>query len=175
VRGVAVARGSCWPASAGISECEQAIGLARESGDRRQEGRALADLGALLHLAAQLEQALRCYLAAQAIAASLQDALMAGTVQTNLAELYLELGRIDDSMAAARAGIESGEQSGRRVDQANGHRILGDALNGTGRHADARPHWRAALAAYSELGHPRASEVRAKLAERDGLFGEDTE
>lgn len=162
-------------ASAGISECEQAIGLARESGDRRQEGRALADLGALLHLAAQLEQALRCYLAAQAIAASLQDALMAGTVQTNLAELYLELGRIDDSMAAATAGIESGEQSGRRVDQANGHRILGDALNGTGRHADARPHWRAALAAYTELGHPRASEVAAKLAERDGLFGEDTE
>lgn len=154
-------------AADGISECEQAIELARESGDRRLEGRALADLGAMLQLGAQPEQALRCHLAAQAIATSLQDALMAGTVQTNLAELYLELGRIDDAMAAATAGIESGEQSGRLVDQANGHRFLGDALNGTGRHADALSHWRAALAAYQELDDPRASEVVARLAKHD--------
>lgn len=154
-------------ASEAISECEQAIELARESGDRRQEGRALSDLGCLLQLAARPEKALRCYLAAQAIATSLQDDFMAGTVQTNLAELYLELGRIEDSMAAATAGIEIGKQSGRRVDQANGHRILGDALNGTGRRENARTHWRAALAAYQELADARASEVAARLAEHD--------
>jgi hypothetical protein len=56
-------------------------------------------------------------------------------VQVNLARVYLELGRIDDCLAAA-----------------------------TGRHAEACTHWRAALTAYRELGDPQADEVANKLA-----------
>jgi DNA-binding SARP family transcriptional activator/tetratricopeptide (TPR) repeat protein len=147
-----------------IGECERAAAMARESGNLRGEANALSDLGEMYQRVAQPQKALSYHLAAQAIAAQISSPVLTGAVQANLAGVYLELGRDEKAIAAATAAIELNEHSGNRVEQANSHRVLGDALKHAGRSADACSHWRAALAAYRELGDPRAEEMASRLA-----------
>jgi DNA-binding SARP family transcriptional activator/tetratricopeptide (TPR) repeat protein len=146
-----------------VFECEQAAAMARESGDLRNEAHALSDLGEMHQRMAQPEKALGWHLAAQAIAAQILSPILTGAVQSNLASTYLELGRNDEATVAAKAAIELNEKSGNLVEQANAHRVLGDAFGGLGQDAQARSHWRTALAIYRDLGDPQADDVAAKL------------
>lgn len=150
-----------------ISECESAAAMAKQSGNLRGEANALSDLGEMYQRVAQPEKALSYHLAAQAIAAQISSPVLIGAVRSNLAGVYLELGRNEEAIAAATAAIELNEHSHNRVEQGNSHRVLGDALKYAGRPADACSHWRAALAAYQELGDPRAEEMANRLASFD--------
>ena len=146
-----------------IGECEQAVALARKSGNRRTECAALSNLGWYHQAMGRFEQALSYYLPAQAIATE-TGSPAAVMVQANLASLYLELHQFEKSITTATAALEFAEPGSMRVERANAHRILGDALDAIGRHAEASPHWRAALVIFQELGDPQADEVTAKLA-----------
>jgi tetratricopeptide (TPR) repeat protein len=84
-------------------------------------------------------------------------------VRANLAEAYLRLGRFADAMTTATAAIELNEQAGNRTEHAHARAVLGDALDATGDPVLAREHWLAALAAYEELGDPRAAVIRLKV------------
>jgi len=143
-----------------IYEGEKAITVAQESGNRMVECQAWSNLGEMHQRMAQPERALSCLLAALAVVEPLPDVV----VQANLAGVYLELGRIDDCIAAATVAIEHNKHNGDRTAEANAHRILGNALDSIGRHEEARAHWHASLASYNELDDPRADEVAAKLA-----------
>jgi DNA-binding SARP family transcriptional activator/tetratricopeptide (TPR) repeat protein len=147
-----------------ISEFEQAIRLARESGNQQVECGTLGNLGWLYQQIGQPEKALDHYLAAAAATRPGRTIYQDGLLQANLASLYLELGRFEDAVATATIAISLNEESGSRVEQANAHRSLGDALTATGRSDEARSQWRAALAIYRDLGDPQADEVAAKLA-----------
>jgi tetratricopeptide (TPR) repeat protein len=147
-----------------ISEFEQAIRLARESGNQQVECGTLGNLGWLYQQIGQPEKALDHYLAAAAATRPGRTIYQDGLLQANLASLYLELGRFEDAVATATIAISLNEESGSRVEQANAHRSLGDALTATGRSDEARSQRRAALAIYRDLGDPQADEVAAKLA-----------
>jgi DNA-binding SARP family transcriptional activator len=146
-----------------ITEYEQAIAMSRECGDRSSEGRALNNMGWMFQHVAEPERALSLYRAAYAIAAALPEPQLAGTAQANLAGLYLELGRGDDAIAAATTAIEINQRCGHGLELANAHRVLGDALQRLGRDAEAREHWRTALAGYQELHEARAEEMETRL------------
>lgn len=146
-----------------IGEYEQAIALSWECGDRSGEGRALNNMGWMFQHVAEPERALGFYRAAYAIAISLPEPALAGTVQANMAGLYLELGRTDDAIAAATTAIELNERCGHWVELANAHFALGDAFQNLGQDADAREHWQAALDGYQVLGDARAAEVVTRL------------
>jgi DNA-binding SARP family transcriptional activator/tetratricopeptide (TPR) repeat protein len=147
-----------------ISESEQSAALARDSGNRRAECTALSNLGWYYQNMGDLAHALSCYLAAREIVTETPRSPTAVMVRANLAGLYLELDRFEESIATATAAIEFAEPGSMQVEQANAHRILGDALNGTGHPAQARTHWRAAQALYRELGDPQAEQMAARLA-----------
>jgi len=146
-----------------ISECEQAAAMARESGNLRGEAHALSDLGEMHQRMAQPEKSLEYHLEAQAIAARVPSPILIGAVQANVADAYLDVGRTGEAIEAARTAVELNERSGNRMAQADSHRVLGDALRDAGQHAAAARHWRAALAAYQELGDPRAEEMADRL------------
>lgn len=48
---------------------------------------------------------------------------------------------------------------------------LGDTHLAMGNHGSARESWRAALVLLTELGHPDAEQVRARLRARDERLG----
>ena len=146
------------------TECNQATTLVQQSGNQRSVCVTLSNLGWLRWQLKQPEEALQCYLKAQKIIDTMPDSPLSGAVWTNLAGIYLELGRTDDAIITATAAIQITEQCGPLAEQANGHRFLGDALRRTGEFAQARRHWRAALEIYRKIDDPRADEVSARLA-----------
>jgi DNA-binding SARP family transcriptional activator len=150
-------------ATEATSECEESARLAHESGDLRGEGRALNNLGWIYQSLAEPGKALRSYLAARTIAVKLSLTNFSGVVEANLAQVYLQLNRIDDAIATATAAIELNGRSGNTAEVANAHGVIGDALYSTGDEAQARSHWRIALAGYLALGDPRADDLAAKL------------
>lgn len=148
-----------------IAESEQAILIARRGGDERLAGSVLNNLGWMYDQAGQPERALDCFLLALA-AAGTGDPITAGTIQANLADVHVKLGRLDDAIAAAMAALALVAQTGVPLTTADTHRSLGDALDRKGRHEEARTHWRTALALYQELEDPRAVELTVRLGER---------
>jgi DNA-binding SARP family transcriptional activator/tetratricopeptide (TPR) repeat protein len=141
----------------------QAAALARVAGDHTLECRSLCEQGWKHHRLGQLVQALDCYVAARKIAVSLPDSPLGGMVEANFAELYRDLDRADDAIIAATAALANAERSGSLAVGATAHRVLGDVLDSAGQHAPAVSHWRAALAAYHDLGDPLADDVAARL------------
>ena len=85
-----------------IAEGEKAVALAGEADSPTVEFRARIDLGLAYQHTAQPEKALTCYLAARAIETPPLD----GSMEVNLASLYLELGRVREAMTEATAALE---------------------------------------------------------------------
>jgi tetratricopeptide (TPR) repeat protein len=143
-----------------IAEGEKAVALAGEADSPTVEFRARIDLGLAYQHTAQLEKALTCYLAARAIETPPLD----GSMEVNLASLYLELGRVREAMTEATAALEIAAPIGVPAVEAEAHHVLGDALDSLGRHAEAHSHWRAAMLAYRGFGDARADEMTVRLA-----------
>jgi tetratricopeptide (TPR) repeat protein len=137
-----------------------AIGAASRAGDLHAEAWLRLSLFVAYHRLGRSEEGIADL--RRTLAISL-DPHLAGTAQANMAGIHLELGHIDEAIATARTAIELNERCGHRAELANAHGVLGDALQRSGQHAEAREHWRAALAGYEELGDTQAKEMEARL------------
>jgi tetratricopeptide (TPR) repeat protein len=84
-----------------------------------------------------------------------------------LGEANLAAGRPRDAIIDHTAALDVAVDSGDRAPQARAHTGLGQAHQALGDTGRARHHWRQALAIYTDLGMPEATQVRAQLAMLD--------
>ena len=67
------------------------------------------------------------------------------------------------------AALTLAAEAADRYEQARAHDGLGCAYQAEGAMAQARRHWREALARYSDLGAPEADRVRARLSASESV------
>ncbi|MPZ80021.1 MAG: tetratricopeptide repeat protein [Actinophytocola sp.] len=134
-------------------------------GDRAAEAYALNNIGNTHRLAGRLEEATRFQQQARRVA----DLVVDPNLRT---QLYLDRGETawagkDDRAAlhAYRAALDMAAGTGESAQAARANHRIGTVLHETGHHNPAVPHWRDALAGYTELGLPEADQVRDQLSE----------
>ena len=143
----------------------EARDLAVSIGDRAGEAYALNNIGNTHRLAGRLEEATRF----QQLARRVADLVVDPNLRT---QLYLDRGETawagkDDRSAlhAYRAALDMAAGTGESAQAARANHRIGTVLHETGHHDPATPHWRDALAGYTELGLPQADQVRTELSE----------
>lgn len=134
-------------------------------GDRVAEAYALNNIGNTHRLAGRLAEAARFQQRAREVA----DLVVDPNLRT---QLYLDRGETawagkDDRAAlhAYRAALDMAAGTGERAQAARANHRIGTVLHETGHHNPATPHWRDALAGYTELGLPEADRIRAELSQ----------
>ena len=153
--------------AAAASDFERALALARESGDRREEGRALTALGRARLAAGALDEAGRAYEQALAVASAADSRETRWTALAGLGRVAAARGDADAALARLRAAIAAVESVGAGV--------AGAGLR-EGLVADQRELYAAAvdlLAARGEAGPALALAERARARELlDALAGD---
>jgi DNA-binding SARP family transcriptional activator/Tfp pilus assembly protein PilF len=76
---------------------------------------------------------------------------------------HLRLGDLDRAVYGYERALGLFQQLGDRYNEATTHVRIGDIVHGSGRHGEARDHWRAALLILHELRHPDADKVDRRL------------
>ncbi|GAA4457533.1 tetratricopeptide repeat protein [Phytohabitans houttuyneae] len=77
---------------------------------------------------------------------------------------YHHLGRFDEALESYRLALELFREFGDQFYEADTLDHVGDTHQATGDAAAAREAWHAAVSILDGLGHPRAAEIRAKVA-----------
>ena len=96
------------------SLCEEAIAVARAVGDRLVEGHALNSLGASIVRLDQVDRGLALMEEARRLAAELDAAKDEARACVNLSDMLDDLGRLEESVAVASAGMEVASAAGLR-------------------------------------------------------------
>jgi DNA-binding CsgD family transcriptional regulator len=96
------------------SLCEEAIAVARAVGDRLVEGHALNSLGASIVRLDQVDRGLALMEEARRLAAELGAAKDEARACVNLSDMLDDLGRLEESVAVASAGMEVASAAGLR-------------------------------------------------------------
>jgi predicted ATPase/DNA-binding CsgD family transcriptional regulator len=95
---------------------EEALGIAREIGDKPTMAIALVGLGELAAMGEDVAEAQRCYEETEALYTQLDDQRGIATAQTNLGNLFWSMGRLDEAVqineAARRLYAAVGDQRG---------------------------------------------------------------
>jgi tetratricopeptide (TPR) repeat protein/transcriptional regulator with XRE-family HTH domain len=138
----------------------QALELARATQSRYPEVVALLGLAAAHQRLDHLDEARRCARQALDLARETGYRLLEGQALTTLAGIQLAQGQPDRAIQTAGQALVVQSDTGHRMGQAQTLLILGHALYPAGADA-ALPHWRQALALFTEIGTPEADHVRA--------------
>src|SRR5262249_44270713 len=154
---------------------KEALGLAREIGDRLEQAHILVRMGDVLIKMSRDTEASDHLAQAAELAASFGDKLLQSEAARLLAEGWLQLGDLRAARTEARRALDLATQVGSRPQQALGHRVLGTVLAKGGitdeDKAQADEHFQRAIAilgevgAEQELGHTYQSYSNV-LAER---------
>jgi tetratricopeptide (TPR) repeat protein/transcriptional regulator with XRE-family HTH domain len=146
--------------------CQPAVTLARRNGNRPALAAALANLGeAELHQGRYQRAADHCQ-ESLLLAREMGDRPTEARVLNHLGMISLAIGRPWDAHAQCAAAHDLATQIGQLYEMARAHDGLGQAAHALGNRAQARWHWRKALALHAEMGTPEADEIRARLAGR---------
>jgi len=92
------------------------------------------------------------------------DRLGLAATLDSLGTVYRGLGRYGDALDCQREALAIARERGDRPNQAVCWENLGETHAAAGHPATTRAAWVEALSIYTELGHPRATELRARLA-----------
>ncbi len=146
------------------SRFEQALARYRGIGDRQGEAEVLAQLGLVDLRRGQYDQAAGRLGQALARYREIGDPSgQAGTLN-GLGEALLATGRPADARAQHAAALTLAVQADAKYEQARAHDGLAGAYQASGNPRKARRHWQQALTRYTDLGAPKAGQVRARLA-----------
>jgi signal transduction histidine kinase len=121
---------------------EAALRLAREEGAELTEARALDDLGALAHVQGRHDGALGLHAQALAIRRRLGSRQAQATSLIHTGRALTALGRTDEAAEALAEALQIAEETGAQPRAAEAHRVLADAHEAAGRHAEALGHLR---------------------------------
>jgi len=133
----------------------------------RLRQRSLDDLSLTL-LLAELHLNYKLYSEAVELLLALPDGLKVVAVQRLLGETYLEMGLLDEAIAAYSQALTLAQEASLPEEQATAHLGLGLLACNQTDEEKARTHWQEALALYQELERStEVEEVKTQLAEVD--------
>jgi tetratricopeptide (TPR) repeat protein len=149
-----------------IASYEQALALARETGDRQSEGRWLGNLGNAYFTLGEVRQALAYHEQALAIAREIGDRRGEGAWLGNLGLAYADLGEVRQAIASYEQALAIAHEIGDRQRE-------GLCLGNLGAAYVALGEVRQALASY-EQALALAREIGAKEVQSEALLGLST-
>ncbi|QFZ23439.1 AfsR/SARP family transcriptional regulator [Saccharothrix syringae] len=141
----------------------RALELFRELGHVPGQARAFTAIGYLHHELGNLDEAVRYAEAAIELYESITDLPGQAAALENLGLAHRELGRLEEAVVSQRRALELFAKSGDRYYEAGAWSGLAETHRRLGDPGAAREALRNALAAFEELRHPHAEEVRARL------------
>jgi predicted ATPase/DNA-binding winged helix-turn-helix (wHTH) protein/Tfp pilus assembly protein PilF len=134
---------------------ERALTLSRESGNRRGEGIALANISDILSRNGRFEDALAHCQESLAIAREVGNRVSEGASLGNLGEVYRKIGQISEALEYNRKALSIHLEMGNRRSEAIILGNTGIVLRNLGRHAEALEHYQQALSIHREVGNLR--------------------
>jgi tetratricopeptide (TPR) repeat protein/transcriptional regulator with XRE-family HTH domain len=141
----------------------RALELSREDGDQVGEARAMNNIGWCYLTMGDYQQALDHCRRAVTVHEAAGNQMGAGHSWDSVGMAHLRLGQPAEAAACFRRAIAAFRDARDEPYQAIVLSHLGDAEQAAGRHRVARDAWRNSVAILTELDHPDADEVRAKL------------
>jgi tetratricopeptide (TPR) repeat protein len=147
-----------------VGHTEQALALHRTTGDRRGQALVLNDLGWMHIQLGRHTEAVRCCEEALELLAWNDDHENQAATLDTLASAHHHLGHHAEAIAYFRRCLTVQQRVGDRYNEAGTLDRLADSLAATGDPAAARASRMRALEILTELGHPDADALRARLA-----------
>jgi DNA-binding SARP family transcriptional activator/tetratricopeptide (TPR) repeat protein len=151
----------------GLYHSRRALTLYRAAGQRSGQGRALASQGWLLALLGDYEQALVHCQDALPLLRETGDGLAEAAATHTLGYIHQRLGHDSDALTRFQRALTLFRHAGDRYLTADTLVSAGEAHHGLGDLDAARDAWQRALTIMTELDHPDAGRVRAKLLDLD--------
>jgi tetratricopeptide (TPR) repeat protein/transcriptional regulator with XRE-family HTH domain len=142
----------------------QALELYRRAGHRAGEGIALNSLGYGYALAGDLPTALRYCTEALAVHNEGGNRRSKAHTLDSLGYIYQQLGDLDHAAEHYREALILFREIGDRYDEADMLINLGDVARDRGDGSAAKGAWRKAAVILDDMDHPRADQVRERLA-----------
>jgi len=146
-----------------LHQTEQALARFQTSGQQVWQANALNAVGWGHARLGDYETALQHCLRALALHQELGYRRGEASARDSLGVAYHHLGRYADAIAAYRQALALFRDMGIRYDEADVLAHLGDTYQASGDTEAARDQWRAALAILTNLDHPDAEQVQARL------------
>jgi tetratricopeptide (TPR) repeat protein len=143
----------------------RALGMFRETQDRTGEAWVLAHLGAAELGKGRGRLAVDYHQQAVALARENKDRFGEAEALNGLGEAYLATSQPAKACAAHSRALDLAAQTSDRFEQARAHAGLARSQHASGDAARALSHGHQALALYTDLGTPEASQIRALLAD----------
>ncbi|MEU4240782.1 tetratricopeptide repeat protein [Actinoplanes sp. NPDC026619] len=153
--------------SEALEEGGRALELSRSDGDRIGEARAMNNIGWCYLTMGDYRQALDYCRRAVTVHEAAGNRMGAGHSWDSVGMAHFRLGELTEAVACYRRAAAAFRDENDQQYQGIVLSHLGDAEEAAGRHRAARDAWRNALAILTELDHPDADDVRAKLADRE--------
>jgi tetratricopeptide (TPR) repeat protein len=146
-----------------LSHARQALRLYRKAGHQGGQAGALNNVGLYHIYLGDYQQALACCQDALTAFSNLGNRYGVAHTLDSLGSVHYFLGDSAQAIACFQQSLDAFREYGDQFSQADSLTHLGDAHHATGNPQTARNAWQAALSILSELHHPDASQVRAKL------------
>ncbi|MFE9468633.1 BTAD domain-containing putative transcriptional regulator [Streptomyces virginiae] len=143
---------------------EESLGLCRRFGFLRLEAWALKELGHTLQELGQPDQAVGYLGRSLTILREVQDRYSEAITLECLGEAHRTLGDFDQALVCLRQALAICRADGYSWTEAQTLARLGQALDALGETEAARRAWEQQLSILEDLRHPRADQIRAKLA-----------
>ena len=143
----------------------QALSMHREQGDRWGEARALDELGTLRWHQGRHEQAAEYLRQAASKHHQMGDLTGHAKALNDLGKVLLSTGDLEQARAQHVTALTLASQAGCKNEEAQAHDGLADTYHAAGEKDPARAHWQQALAIYTALAVPEATQVSTKLDE----------
>ncbi|MCW3816377.1 tetratricopeptide repeat protein [Micromonospora sp. DR5-3] len=146
-----------------LRQLRAALAIRRELGDRHKEGSVLDNLALVHQRRGEFQQAVDHHQAGLAIAAEGTDPLWEAQALVNFAETLQLAGGHEAAVGRATESLEICRRYRHQRGIGLALRVLGDAYASLGRAAEARRHWREALARLDGLDREACAKLRAAL------------
>jgi tetratricopeptide (TPR) repeat protein len=147
------------------SHLTRALAMFRETQDRTGEAWVLAHLGAAELGEGRGQLAVDYHQQAVALARGNKDRFGEAEALNGLGEAYLATSQPGKARTAHSRALKLAAQTSDRFEQARAHAGLARSQHASGDPARALSHGHQALALYTDLGTPEASQIRAQLAD----------
>jgi DNA-binding SARP family transcriptional activator/tetratricopeptide (TPR) repeat protein len=148
-----------------LDEAWQALALYRAAGHRAGEGRLLNAVGWYHALLGDHRRAVAFCEQAIAMLRDLGDRAGQADAWDSLGYAHHGLGQYAEAVTCYQRAVDPYRDLGDLGSQAQALTRIGDTHHAAGSPGAARDAWQQALAIFDELGHPSASQVRAKLGD----------
>ena len=149
----------------GLRHAEHALALCRESGNRATRGEYLNAVGWNYARLGRCQEALAFCHEALDVHRELGDRTGEAYTLDSLGYAYHHLGQYTEAADCYTRSLGLMREVGDFFNEAEGLTRLGDTYHAAGDTGRARHHWRHALAILSDLHHPNARQIQAKLAD----------